>query len=148
MLEAQLAHLNPIITEALSLIEKGGAESAAQYRDIVIPHLTTNVVPNLAAGLALTTRAMMTQMIQDAVQVMSEKTVVTKHDDCGRVLEFVKAPLVKGFPARMLRPTEGRVASGPGHRTLRDCSDVVTAPRERACELAPGNQFFVAPAIC
>ncbi len=35
VLEAQLANLNPIITEALSLIEKGGAESAAQYRDIV-----------------------------------------------------------------------------------------------------------------
>ncbi len=97
VLEAQFAHLNPIITEALSRIEEGGAESAAQYRDIVIPHLATNVVPNLAAGLALTTQAMMTRMIHDAVQVMSEKTVVTKHDDCGRVLEFVKAPLVRGL---------------------------------------------------
>ncbi len=76
VLETQFAHLNPIITEALSRIEKGGGESAAQYRDIVIPHLATNVLPNLAAGLALTTQAMMTQMIQEAVQVMAEKTVV------------------------------------------------------------------------
>ncbi len=67
--------------------------------------------------------------------------MVTKHDDCGRVLEFVKAPLVKGFPARMLRPTEGRVASGPGHRTLRDCSDVVTRPGSGRANLLPGINF-------
>lgn len=91
VIDRAFAAMEPGIIEGLQ--KAGQTELADQFRDVVIPHMTTNIRGNLAAQLVPYVNIAIQEVLNETATMKGERMTVTKHDDKGRIIESVKVPI-------------------------------------------------------
>lgn len=88
--EEAAAKLHPFITEAW---RASNPEEAADYENIAAPLIDSAFIPSLSPFVAHLVNSVCQQVVEHLANVEGSKTVITRHDPQGRILELVIIPL-------------------------------------------------------